>query len=75
MRFVSQRKTNMHDPIFMWNLKNKRNKQNENRLTDIENKWVAARGKRICRGVQRRWRRVRGTNVSYKIKKPWVCNL
>ena len=41
----------MHGLIFMWNLNNKRNKQNEKRLTDIENKWVVARGKRICRGM------------------------
>lgn len=33
----------------MWNLTNKRNKQNRNRLRDTENKLVVARG--VGRGV------------------------
>ena len=71
----------MFDLTYMWNVKNKRNKQtkqNENRLTDTWNKWVAARGKRIAGGRgdgQKRQRGVKGTNLSYKINKSWVCNL
>ena len=42
------RKRQIYDLNCMWNLKNETNKQtkqNENSLTDTENKWVVARGK------------------------------
>ena len=36
------RETNTYDLTDMWNINNK-TKQNENRLTDTQNKWVVAR--------------------------------
>lgn len=40
MRFVSQRKTNMHDLIFMRNLKNKRNKMETDSQIQRINGWL-----------------------------------
>ena len=47
---ISQRqKDKSYDITYMWNLKNKINKQNRNRLTNTENKWMVSRQRGVGR--------------------------